>query len=177
MNKKTPNEDLNRLNEDEFKDSKKTPIIIVLDNVRSALNVGSIFRTADSFLIEKVFLCGITPTPPSREMNKTALGSTQTVSWSYVESTLGAIEDLKKEDVQCMAIEQTERSLGLDEFTVSNPEKYALVFGNEVDGVHQDVVNACHGTVEIPQFGTKHSLNISVCAGITVWHFFQLLKL
>ncbi|MEM6698026.1 MAG: RNA methyltransferase [Bacteroidota bacterium] len=176
MNKKTPNEALDRLTESEFQEADKTPIIIVLDNVRSAQNVGSIFRTADSFLIQKIILCGITPTPPSREINKTALGSTESVSWSYEESTLEALKRLKDEGTVCIAVEQTEDSIKLDRAEIEKSKKYALIFGNEVDGVDQEVIDACHGSVEIPQYGTKHSLNISVCAGIIVWEFFQLLK-
>lgn len=176
MNKKTPNEALNRINEFEFKEAKKTPLIIVLDNVRSAQNVGSIFRTADSFLIEKIILCGITPTPPSREINKTALGSTETVSWSHQELTKKAISQLKNEGVICIAAEQTENSIDLRSLEVSRSKKYALILGNEVDGVDQEVIDMCASSAEIPQFGTKHSLNISVCAGIMIWDFFQLLK-
>ena len=176
MNKKTPIEALDRRTEAEFKKADKTPITLVLDNVRSAQNVGSIFRTADSFLIEKIILCGITPTPPSREMNKTALGSTQSVSWSYNKSTLEALKNLKNEGTICIAVEQTEDSIKLGSTETEASKKYALVLGNEVDGVDQEVIDSCHGSVEIPQYGTKHSLNISVCAGIIVWEFFQLLN-
>jgi tRNA G18 (ribose-2'-O)-methylase SpoU len=175
MNKKTPNEALNRLSNDEFKMAEKTPIIIVLDNVRSAQNVGSVFRTSDAFLIEKIYLCGITPQPPSREMNKTALGSTESVDWEYAKTTIECIEELQNQGVECCAIEQTEGAKTLHEFQ-SKSKKIALVFGNEVDGVSQEVVNRCDESLEIPQFGTKHSINIAVCAGITIWEFYSSKK-
>jgi len=177
MNKKTPNNALNRLDESAFKNANKTPIIIVLDNVRSAQNVGSIFRTADSFLIEEIVLCGITPSPPSREINKTALGATQTVAWSYVDDTMTAIKLLQERGVNCLAIEQTENSVELGNYKTRRDIKYAFVFGNEVEGVSQEVIDLCQNSIEVPQFGTKHSLNIAVCTGIVVWDFFKLLKL
>jgi len=177
MNKKVPNEGLNRLTEEEFKKAKKTPISIVLDNVRSALNVGSVFRTSDAFRIEKVYLCGITPTPPSRELNKTALGATDSVEWEYVDNTVTCINTLTDNGVECIAVEQTEKSEKLGEFTIEKEKQYALVLGNEVDGVEQEVVNLCAKSIEVPQFGTKHSLNISVCAGITIWDFFRQMEM
>jgi len=177
MNKKVPNEALNRLTEEEFKKAKKTPIVVVLDNVRSAQNVGSVFRTSDAFRLEKICLCGITPTPPSREMNKTALGATESVDWEYFADTSTCLEILSKEGFECIAIEQTEKSEKLDAFGIERDAKYALVFGNEVDGVEQVVVDQCDKSLEIPQIGIKHSINISVCAGITIWEFFRQIKM
>jgi tRNA G18 (ribose-2'-O)-methylase SpoU len=177
MNKKISNEDLNRLTEEEFKQAKKTPLIVVLDNVRSAQNVGSVFRTSDAFRLEKVFLCGITPAPPSREMNKTALGSTESVAWKYFSETKDCLKELINKGIECIAVEQTEKSEKLGNFKTEYAKKYALVFGNEVEGVDQEVVNLCHKSLEIPQIGTKHSLNISVCAGITIWEFFRQMEI
>jgi tRNA G18 (ribose-2'-O)-methylase SpoU len=175
MNKKTPNEALNRLTKEEFQNAEKTPIIVVLDNVRSAQNVGSVFRTSDAFLVEKIYLCGITPTPPSREMNKTALGATESVEWEYKESTEECLNELQKNGIKCFSIEQTEGSIALNEVKIKEG-KMALVFGNEVDGVSQSVIDLCNQSIEIPQFGTKHSLNISVCAGVTIWEFYRSMK-
>jgi tRNA G18 (ribose-2'-O)-methylase SpoU len=177
MNKKLPNEALDRLSQEEFKNSVKTPIVIVLDNIRSAQNVGSVFRTSDAFLLKKIYLCGITPTPPSREMNKTALGATETVDWEYFIDTTSCIECLIEEGMVCTAIEQTEASEKLGEFQAEHDTEYALVFGNEVDGVQQDVIDLCAKSLEVPQFGTKHSLNISVCAGITIWDLYRQIVL
>lgn len=169
--KKLKLQELNRISADEFQRAEKIPLIIVLDNIRSFNNVGSVFRTADAFRIEKIFLCGITPQPPHREIHKTALGATETVSWAYAVDTLELVQSLRSSGVQCFAIEQTENSLMLDKFSPEKNKRYAFVFGNEVDGVRQDVIDNCNGVVEIPQFGTKHSLNISVCAGVVMWDF------
>lgn len=172
MSKKLKNEELERLSVDEFKKADKNAIIVVLDNVRSLNNVGSVFRTCDAFLIEELFLCGVTGTPPNKEIEKTALGATSTVKWTYTKTTLEAIEFLKKKNYKIFAIEQAEKSLSLKDLTWEG-EKTAVVFGNEVYGVEQEVVNACDGVLEIPQSGTKHSLNISVSAGIVLWQMVQ----
>ena len=169
---KTANEELGRKSVDEFKDAAKTPIIVVLDNVRSALNVGSVFRTADAFLIEAVYLCGITATPPNKEINKSALGATDTVAWRYFENTLTAIEELKKEDYTIASVEQAKGSIMLNDFYHKAGEKIAVVLGHEVEGVKQEVINASDVCLEIPQHGHKHSLNISVCSGIVIWDLF-----
>lgn len=171
--RKLKNSELDRLNVEEFKEAKKTPIIIILDNIRSLNNIGSVFRTSDAFLIEKIYLCGITAIPPHKDIHKTALGSTETVAWEYVENTLDIVEKLKAENIKICAIEQTENATMLDKFNIEPNMKYALVFGNEVKGVAQDVVNASNAVIEIPQFGTKHSLNISVSCGVVVWDIFS----
>lgn len=168
--RKLANEELNRLAVNEFKAVKKNPIVIVLDNVRSMNNVGSAFRTGDAFLVEKVILCGITAQPPHREINKTALGATESVAWEHFEKTTDAIEQLKSEGFKVLSVEQADESLSLEKFIPISDEKYAFVFGNEVYGVDQEVVAASHHCIEIPQFGTKHSLNISVSIGIVLWH-------
>jgi len=168
MSQKLKNEELNRLSVSEFKDAQKQPLVIVLDNVRSLNNVGSAFRTADAFLIEEIILCGVTGTPPNKEIEKTALGATSTVKWTYCKTTLEAIEQLKQKNYNCFAVEQAVNSIPLNSFKREN-EKLALVFGNEVYGVEQEVINACKGVIEIPQLGTKHSLNISVSIGIVLW--------
>lgn len=170
--RKLKNSELNRLEVDDFKKAPKTPIIIVLDNIRSLNNIGSVFRTADAFLIEKIYLCGITAIPPHKDIHKTALGATESVSWEYVEHTEELIEKLKAEDVITVAIEQAEKATMLDKFTVESKKRYALIFGNEVKGVKQGVVSKADQVVEIPQFGTKHSLNIAVSAGIVIWDLF-----
>lgn len=167
--RKLLNEELPRLSKEEFKQHDKTPLILVLDNVRSHLNVGSVFRTADAFLIERIYLCGITGTPPHRDIHKTALGATETVAWKHTETTTAAIEELKARGVKIIAIEQAENAVMLDVFTPEPGQRYAVVFGNEVDGVEQAVVSAADVVIEIPQYGTKHSLNIAVSAGIVVW--------
>ncbi|SFZ90869.1 SpoU rRNA Methylase family protein [Flaviramulus basaltis] len=174
--RKLKNSELDRLSVDEFKDTKKTPIIIVLDNIRSLNNIGSVFRTSDAFLIEKIYLCGITATPPNKDIHKTALGSTDTVDWEYIENTMDLVEKLKAENVKICAIEQAENATMLNDFKVEPNTKYALVFGNEVKGVAQNVVNESDVVIEIPQFGTKHSLNISVSCGVVVWDIFSKLK-
>ncbi|MGY0393457.1 RNA methyltransferase [Bizionia sp. KMM 8389] len=174
--RKLKNSELERLSVDQFKDSKKTPIIIILDNIRSLNNIGSVFRTSDAFLIEKIYLCGITAQPPHKDIHKTALGSTDTVAWEYAENTLDVIEKLQENKVQICAIEQAENATMLDTFSPEPNTKYALVFGNEVKGVAQNVVDASNLVIEIPQFGTKHSLNISVSCGVVVWDVFSKIK-
>lgn len=173
--RKLANSELERKSIEDFKQAEKTPLIIILDDIRSLHNIGSVFRTADAFLIEKIYLCGITATPPNKEIHKTALGATETVSWEYAKDILEVIDTLQKENVAVLAIEQVENSISLQEFTPKSDQKYALVFGNEVKGVSQEAIKKCEGTIEIPQLGTKHSLNISVSAGIVVWDLFQKL--
>ncbi len=173
MNRKTRNDELERLSDQEFRESEKTPLTIVLDNVRSLNNVGSVFRTADCYRIEKVILCGITAQPPHREIRKTALGATQTVAWEYYEDTVEAVTDLKKDGYQVCAIEQAENSTSLHSFDPVRGSKIAVVLGNEVQGVQQKVVDACDRIIELEQYGTKHSLNISVCAGIVIYDLFN----
>lgn len=174
--RKLRNSELGRISVEEFKTATKTPIIVVLDNIRSLNNIGSVFRTSDAFLIEKVYLCGITATPPSKEIHKTALGSTESVTWEYVEDTLTLVEKLKSENVKVLSIEQAESSTMLDEFTPETNQKYAVVFGNEVKGVKQEVVSASDKCIEIPQLGTKHSLNISVSCGVVLWDLFSKMR-
>lgn len=174
--RKLLNEELNRKTVDEFKQSSKTPIVVVLDNVRSLHNVGSVFRTADAFLVESLYLCGITGTPPNKEIQKTALGSTDTVNWAYFKTTIEAIQQLKQHDFKVYAIEQADASIDLDQFLPGAEKKIAVVFGHEVKGVEQEVVNLCDGVIEIPQVGTKHSLNIAVSAGIVIWDLFLKLQ-
>lgn len=171
--RKLANSELERKNIDQFKQAAKTPLIIVLDDIRSLHNIGSVFRTADAFLIEKIYLCGITATPPNKEIHKTALGATETVTWEYAKDVLEVIESLKKENVAVYAVEQVENSVMLNDFQAEASQKYALVFGNEVKGVAQEAIHLSDGVIEIPQLGTKHSLNISVSAGIVVWDLFQ----
>lgn len=173
--KKLTNAELGRMSADEFRSSEKLPVVVVLDNVRSAYNVGSVFRTCDAFPVEKMYLCGITCYPPHKEILKTALGSHETVAWKKFATTLEAIDELKKLKYKIYAIEQAENSIKLQEFQSTN-EKVALVFGHEVNGVHQDVMNVCDGCIEIPQGGTKHSLNIAVSAGVVLWEFFRQRK-
>jgi len=174
--RKLTNSELGRKDQDEFKQASKTPIIIVLDDVRSLHNIGSVFRTADAFLIEKIYLCGITATPPNKEIHKTALGATDTVAWEYSKDVLEVINLLKTDGVKVLAIEQVENALMLQDFEPDTDTKYALIFGNEVKGVAQEAVSMCDGVIEIPQLGTKHSLNISVSAGIVVWDVFRKLQ-
>jgi tRNA G18 (ribose-2'-O)-methylase SpoU len=174
--RKLKNSELDRLSVDGFKQAEKTPIIIILDNIRSLNNIGSIFRTSDAFLVEKIYLCGITATPPHKDIHKTALGSTDTVDWEYAENTIDLIEKLKRDNVTICSIEQAENATMLKSFKVEPNTKYALVFGNEVKGVAQDVVSASDVVIEIPQYGTKHSLNISVSCGVVVWDVFSKLK-
>ncbi|MEC3905745.1 RNA methyltransferase [Tamlana sp. 2201CG12-4] len=175
--RKLKNSELNRLSVDAFRTAKKTPLIIILDNIRSLNNIGSVFRTSDAFLIEKIYLCGITATPPHKDIHKTALGSTDTVDWEYVEDTIDLVQKLKAENVTICAVEQAEQATMLNNFTVAPGTTYALVFGNEVKGVAQNVVSASHHVIEIPQFGSKHSLNISVSCGVVIWDMFSKLNL
>ena len=174
--RKLKNNELGRISVDEFKDVAKTPLIVVLDNIRSLNNVGSVFRTSDAFLIEKIYLCGITATPPNKEIHKTALGATESVEWEYVKDTLELVEKLKVEGVKVLAIEQAENSSMLHNFTPEKNQTYAVVLGNEVKGVQQEVVNASDMCIEIPQLGTKHSLNISVSCGVVLWDLFTKLN-
>ena len=169
-------DELNRKNIDEFKQAEKTPIIIVLDDIRSLHNIGSFFRTSDAFLIEKIYLCGITATPPNKEIHKTALGATETVDWEYVKEVMQVVDRLKGENVKIVSVEQVEGSVMLNDFEVKSSEKYALCFGNEVKGVNQQVIDNSDVVVEIPQLGTKHSLNVSVSGGIVIWDVFQKMK-
>jgi len=174
--RKLENSELDRKSITDFKKSEKTPLILVLDDIRSLHNIGSVFRTADAFLIEKIILCGITATPPNKEIHKTALGATETVAWEHHDNVLKVIDNLKKEGTLVLAIEQVENSVFLQNFEVEKDTKYALVFGNEVYGVSQEAVVICNSSIEIPQLGTKHSLNIAVSVGIVVWDLFQKMK-
>jgi tRNA G18 (ribose-2'-O)-methylase SpoU len=168
--------ELNRLTAEAFKDSKKIPLVVVLDNVRSLNNVGSVFRTSDAFRVEAVYLCGITACPPHPEIHKTALGAEDTVDWAYYKDTREAVDALKKAGYTLCAAEQTEGSAPLNKLVLEKGRKYAVIFGNEVKGVSQEVVDNCDISVEIPQYGTKHSLNVSVSAGIIIWDFFKQLS-
>lgn len=174
--KKLVLDELNRISVDEFKEAQKTPIIIVLDNIRSLHNIGAVFRTSDAFLIEKIYLCGITATPPNKEIHKTALGATETVAWEYAAETMDVINQVKSENVVIVSVEQVEGSVLLNDFIVEANKKYVLVLGNEVKGVQQNVINSSDVVVEIPQLGTKHSLNVSVSGGIVIWDVFQKLQ-
>lgn len=174
--RKLENSELERKSIADFKEAQKTPLLLILDDIRSLNNIGSVFRTSDAFLIEKIYLCGITATPPNKEINKTALGATETVAWEYHENVLEVISNLKNDGVNVFAIEQVESAIYLQNFEVLKDEKYALVFGNEVFGVSQKAVELCNGAIEIPQLGTKHSLNIAVSAGIVVWDFFRKMR-
>lgn len=167
--RKLLNRELNRKTIQEFRETGKAPFIIVLDNVRSQSNVGSIFRTADAFLTEAIYLCGITSRPPHREIQKTALGATESVEWKYFTDTSAAISELKEKGYKIIAVEQAEGSIELQDLHIDNDIKYALVFGHEVNGVDQEIVNSCDLCVEIPQFGTKHSFNIAISVGIVLW--------
>ena len=173
--KKLKTIEMQRLSIEEFREAEKLPLIVVLDDVRSIHNVGSVFRTGDAFRIEAVYLCGITSTPPSTEIHKTALGAEDSVSWKYFKDVSEALEELKKEGYEVYSIEQAHGSTMLQNFKPENNQKYAVVLGNEVKGVHQEVIDASDGCLEIPQFGTKHSMNVSVTAGIIIWHFARLL--
>jgi tRNA G18 (ribose-2'-O)-methylase SpoU len=167
--RKLQNRELGRKTVEQFKNTEKAPFVVVLDNVRSQSNVGSIFRTADAFLTEAVYLCGITSTPPHREIQKTALGATESVAWKYFQQTSEAIKELKERGFRIIAVEQTEGSIELQNLEIEKNQKYALVFGHEVNGVDQEIVNSCDLCVEIPQFGTKHSFNIAISVGIVLW--------
>jgi tRNA G18 (ribose-2'-O)-methylase SpoU len=174
--RKLLNEELDRLEVHEFKKATKKPIVVVLDNVRSMNNIGSVFRTADAFLVEAIYLCGITATPPHKDIHKTALGATESVNWKYFENTEEAIDLLRSDGYRILGIEQTEGSIMLQEYIPENGVKYGIIFGHEVRGVQQSIIDLCDDTIEIPQFGTKHSLNISVCAGLVIWEIFQKLR-
>ncbi|HFK5552562.1 TPA: RNA methyltransferase [Elizabethkingia anophelis] len=169
-------EELGRVDIETFKQSEKIPVIVLLDSIRSMNNVGAVFRTADAFIIEKVVLCGITPQPPHREIHKAALGATESVDWYYENNVTDALQKLKSEGYKILAIEQTTGSIALNEQVISKEEKYVVIMGNEVDGVSNEALALCDGFIEIPQLGTKHSLNVSVCAGIIMWEFFKNLK-
>lgn len=169
-------QELNRVDNDAFKKQPKTPLVLVLDNVRSGLNVGSTFRTSDAFGLEKIYLCGITATPPHKEILKTAIGASESVAWEYSETTLETILKLKKQGFVIVAIEQVDQRTWLQNFKLDFGKKYALVFGNEVDGISEEILPHLDACIEIPQMGTKHSLNISVCVGIVVWDFFKKIK-
>lgn len=170
-------DELNRLSADDFKLKEKTPLIIVLDNIRSLSNVGSIFRTADAFLVEEIVLCGITATPPHKEIQKTALGATETVRWRYESKTEDVVKGLKNKGVKVFAVEQTDEKTWLQDFQVQSNLPLALIFGNEVKGVGDEVLTLVDGSIEIPQFGSKHSLNISIAAGILIWEVYRKLSL
>jgi tRNA G18 (ribose-2'-O)-methylase SpoU len=174
--RKLKNSELDRLSVEEYKEIEKTPVTVVLDNIRSCNNIGSVFRTSDALLIEKVVLCGITATPPNKEIHKTALDAEKSVSWEYVEETEDAVTQLKANGYRVFAVEQVENSIMLPDFTPGKDQKLALVFGNEVKGVQQSVVDLCDGAIEIPQYGTKHSFNISVSAGIVLWDLVYKLR-
>jgi len=168
--------ELNRISVEAFKESSKTPIVIVLDNVRSLHNIGSVFRTADAFRLESLYLCGISGTPPHKEIHKTALGATESVNWVYCEKTTDALRILKEKKYMLYAIEQAEQSISLENFLPDTSNKFALIFGNELSGVDDEVMKMVDGCIEIPQFGTKHSLNIAVSAGIVVWEIYKKIK-
>ena len=168
--------ELNRISAEQFKEAKKLPLIVVLDNVRSQYNVGSVFRTSDAFRVESIYLCGISATPPHQEIHKTALGAEDTVEWKYFKNTIEAIKELKEAGYFIYSIEQVEGSVMLQDLHLDNTKKYAIVLGNEVKGVQQEVVNLSDGCIEIPQFGTKHSLNVSTTAGIVIWDFFKKMQ-
>lgn len=174
--RKLANSELQRKTVEEFREAKKNPLIVVLDNVRSLNNIGSIFRTGDAFLIKKIYLCGITASPPHKDIQKTALGATETVLWEYSENTLDVVKKLKSEGVRVFSVEQAENAVMLDAFKPEKGKVCAVIFGNEVKGVQQEVVNASDAVIEIPQLGSKHSLNISVSAGIVVWDLFVKLN-
>jgi tRNA G18 (ribose-2'-O)-methylase SpoU len=176
MNRKLKNEELGRPDIESFQNAPKTPIVIVLDNIRSLNNVGSVFRTADSFALESIYLCGITAKPPHREINKTALGATESMAWKYFEQTETAVKELKQNGYQVFSVEQAENRIFLNDFKVEPEDKIALVFGHEVKGVNQKVIDISDGVIEIPQKGTKHSLNISVSVGVVLWDIASKMK-
>ncbi len=174
--RKLKNSELQRINVEEFKNTDKIPLVVVLDNIRSLNNIGSVFRTSDAFVIEKIYLCGITAQPPHKDIHKTALGATESVDWEHVDSTIELIDNFKKENRKVIAIEQADNAILLQDFKIESNQKYAVVFGNEVKGVQQEVVSASDYCVEIPQFGTKHSLNISVSCGVVIWDLFKKIR-
>ena len=169
--------EMKRLTIEEYHEAEKLPLIVVLDDVRSMYNIGSVFRTCDAFRVEAVYLCGICQTPPSTEIHKTALGAEESVRWQYFDTALEAVEALKKDGCEVLSVEQVEHSIKLQTFVPQRDKKYAVVFGNEVKGVHQEVVDACNGCLEIPQLGTKHAMNVSVTAGIIIYKFAEELIL
>ncbi len=166
-------DELNRLDTDGFKNSEKIPVIVVLDNIRSLNNVGAFFRTADAFRLEKILLCGFTGTPPHREIHRSALGAEESMDWAHFETTVLALTELRQAGYHCLAIEQTSDSVALNSFSFEKDRKYALVFGNEVEGVSDAALAACNAAIEIPQAGTKHSINVSVCGGIVLWECYK----
>ncbi len=172
MTQKLKLEELGRVDVETFKTLEKIPVVVVLDNIRSMHNVGAVFRTADAFLIERIILCGITPRPPHREIHKAALGATESVVWNYYETIKEAVLDLKTQKYEVLGIEQTDDSVMISDFEVDPSKKYALVLGNEVDGVSDEILKDCDAFIELPQHGTKHSLNVSVCGGIVMWDFY-----
>ena len=174
--RKLKNIELKRKNIQEFKNAEKTRLIIILDNVRSLNNIGSVFRTCDAFLIEKIYLCGITASPPHKDIHKTALGSTESVEWEYFKNISELLIELKKDNVHIWSVEQADKSKKLTNFNIEKDLKHALIFGNEVKGVSEEAINLSNEVIEIPQFGTKHSLNISVCSGILIWEFYKKLN-
>ncbi|MBA4746266.1 MAG: RNA methyltransferase [Muricauda sp.] len=176
MSRKLENNELDRLDVARFKDAEKSPIIVILDNVRSLNNIGSVFRTADAFLVQKIYLCGITATPPHKDIRKTALGATESVDWEYKKDTLELVGALKQKGVKIVSVEQAENAVMLNDYQAKPDETIALIFGNEVKGVSQEVVTASDTVLEIPQFGTKHSLNISVSTGVVVWDIWSKLN-
>lgn len=169
--------ELNRISAEEFKTVEKLPLVVVLDHVRSLYNVGSVFRSSDAFRVERICLCGITATPPQVEIHKTALGAEDSVDWVYYKRTQDAVEDLKRDGFEVWAVEQVEGSVMLQDFHPRKEKKYTVILGNEVKGVQQEVVDLCDGCIEVPQFGTKHSLNVSVTAGIIIWEIARKMKL
>lgn len=169
-------EELNRVSVEEFKEAEKIPLTVILDNVRSQNNIGSVFRTGDAFRVEEILLCGITATPPNAEIHKTALGAENSMKWRYFDETLSAVNELKTKGYTVFSIEQTENSLSLETLSLDKDKKYAVILGHEVHGVQQAVIDACDGCIEIPQYGTKHSLNVSVTGGIVMWDFFKVLS-
>lgn len=176
MTEKLKLEELGRIDIETFKITPKIPLVVVLDNIRSMHNVGAVFRTSDAFLVEKIMLCGITPKPPHREIHKAALGATESVDWNYYESVKEAVLDLKSLKYEVLGVEQTTDSTSLMDFEIDSSKKYAIVLGNEVEGISSEILNHCDGFLEIPQLGTKHSLNVSVCGGIVIWEFFKNMK-
>lgn len=175
-NKKLKTEELNRITVEEYKEAEKTPLVVVLDNIRSIYNVGSVFRTSDAFRISKICLCGITNIPPSAELHKTALGAEESVDWTYYKETLDAVDELHKEGYIVYSIEQAKNSIMLQNVEIEKGKKYAIVMGHEVKGVQQSVIDASDGCIEIPQYGTKHSLNISVTTGMVIWNLFNKIR-
>ncbi len=171
--KKLKLEELGRISVEKFKEIEKIPVVVVLDNVRSMHNIGSVFRTCDAFLIEKIYLCGITATPPNKEIRKTALGATESVEWEYIKEINELIPKLKSDNYKIVSIEQVEGGISLSGFELNSNERYAVIFGNEVEGIQQPVIDQSDVCLEVPQGGTKHSLNVSVCAGIVLWEFFK----